>query len=100
MGVNAPLFVARASYFAVPAGYDAAQMIIHAAQVTLPNASAAITLRAEWRVDGCHFSIRHAGLWFEILTEFTTYSLIDKHNTRPHNMAKEDENAQRSPLGG
>jgi len=41
MGVNAPLLVARASYFAVPAGYDAAQMVIHAAQVSLPNASAA-----------------------------------------------------------
>jgi hypothetical protein len=36
------MVVARASYFAIPAGYDAAQMVIHAAQVSLVNASAAI----------------------------------------------------------
>src|SRR5262245_53002195 len=41
-------------------------MVIHAAQVSLPNASAAIfpgadtdTLRAKWRVDGCHFPASH-----------------------------------------
>jgi len=47
----------RATALAVPAGYDAAQMVIHAAQVSLPNAFAAIfpgadtdTLRAKWRI--------------------------------------------------
>ena len=56
----------RATALAVPAGYDAAQMVIHAAQVSLPNAFAAIfpgadtdTLRAKWRVDGCHFPASH-----------------------------------------
>jgi hypothetical protein len=89
MGVNAPLLVARASCFTVPAHYDAAQMVIHAAQVSLANASAAIfpgadtdTLRAEWRVGGCHFSteglVRHADLWFEILTRVHYHSLISR----------------------
>jgi hypothetical protein len=78
MGVDAPLYVARASYFAVPAGHDASQSVINAAQGLLPDASSGIfagpdtdVLRAEWRYDGCHLSaeglIRHVELWFEVL---------------------------------
>jgi hypothetical protein len=79
MGVDAPLYAARASYFAVPTGHDASQTVINAAQEQLPDASTGIfagpdtdVLRAEWRHDGCHLAaeglIRHAELWFEVLT--------------------------------
>jgi hypothetical protein len=77
MDVAAPLYLATASFFAVPDGYTATQSVIRHAQQALIDPDKSIfagpdTDLIKDRFDGCHFGkaglVAHAQLWFETLT--------------------------------
>ena len=74
--VFAPIFVARATYFAIPEGYEAKQQEVRRAQADLICPDELIfggpdTDLIRDRYDGCHFSrnglISHAQAWHEVL---------------------------------
>ena len=72
LDIRAPIYVAIASYFAVPEGYDARQAVIRRAQQSLISAEDVIlpgpdTDLIRDRVDGCHMGRtglrEHARMW-------------------------------------
>jgi Carbohydrate esterase, sialic acid-specific acetylesterase len=72
LGIRAPIYVAIASYFAIPEGYAASQAIIRDAQRSLINAEEGIlpgphTDLIRDRFDGCHMGTaglhEHAQMW-------------------------------------
>jgi hypothetical protein len=72
LGIRPPIYVAIASYFAIPEGYAASQAIIRDAQQSLINAEEGILLgpdtdRITDRFDGCHMGRaglrEHAQMW-------------------------------------
>ena len=76
LGIRAPIYVATASYFEVPAGYGASQAIIRRAQQSLINVEEGILLgpdtdRITDRFDGCHMGRaglrEHAQMWQKCL---------------------------------
>jgi len=77
LDIAAPIYVAIASYFAVPEGYAAAQAVIRGAQFAVIDAGNGIfigpdTDRIADRFDGCHMGrqglIDHARAWQAVLT--------------------------------
>ncbi len=77
LGVDAPLYAAVASYFAVPEGYGDSQRAIAEAQRSLVDRASGIfpgpdTNLIGERHDGCHIGgqglVRHAEAWRSILT--------------------------------
>jgi carbohydrate esterase-like sialic acid-specific acetylesterase len=72
LDIRAPIYVATASYFAVPEGYDASQSVIRRAQQSLISSEDVIlpgpdTDLIRDRFDGCHMGStglrEHAQMW-------------------------------------